>query len=98
VHSHPHEQSTMVERGCVRFTVDGADRLVSPGDVLRLPSGVPHGATMLDEEVVLIDIFSPIREDFLPSAACDALSSGSVRSGSLCLCVSVVKSRESIAA
>jgi quercetin dioxygenase-like cupin family protein len=66
VHSHPHEQITMVERGRVRFTVDGADRLVSPGDVLRLPSGVPHGATMLDEEVVLIDIFSPIREDFLP--------------------------------
>ena len=66
VHAHPHEQITMVERGRVRFTVNGADRLVSAGDVLHLPSGVPHGATMLDEEVVLIDIFSPIREDFLP--------------------------------
>ena len=66
VHSHPHEQITMVERGRVRFTVDGADRVVAAGDVLHLPSGVPHGATMLDEEVVLIDIFSPIREDFLP--------------------------------
>ena len=66
VHAHPHEQITMVERGRVRFTVDGADRVVAAGDVLHLPSGVPHGATMLDEEVVLIDIFSPIREDFLP--------------------------------
>jgi quercetin dioxygenase-like cupin family protein len=66
VHSHPHEQITMVERGRVRFTVDGADRIVSAGDVLHFPANMPHGATMLDEEVVLIDIFSPIREDFLP--------------------------------
>jgi unsaturated pyranuronate lyase len=65
VHSHPHEQITMVERGRVRFTVDGTDRVVSAGDVLHFPSNVPHGATMLDEEVVLVDIFSPIREDFL---------------------------------
>jgi quercetin dioxygenase-like cupin family protein len=65
VHSHPHEQITMVERGRVLFTVDGADRIVSAGDVLHFPSNVPHGATMLDEEVVLVDIFSPIREDFL---------------------------------
>ena len=66
VHSHPHEQITMVERGRVRFTVDGAERLVAAGDVLHLPPNVPHGATMLDEEVVLIDVFSPIREEFLP--------------------------------
>ena len=65
VHSHPHEQFTMVERGRVRFTVDGTDRVVSAGDVLHFRSNVPHGATMLDEEVVLVDIFSPIREDFL---------------------------------
>jgi len=65
VHSHPHEQITMVERGRVRFTVEGAERIVSTGEVLHFPSNVSHGATMLDEEVVLIDIFSPIREDFL---------------------------------
>lgn len=65
IHSHPHEQITIVERGRVRFTVDGVERIVGPGDVLHLPSNVPHGATMLDEPVVLIDIFSPIREDFL---------------------------------
>ena len=65
VHSHPHEQITMIVRGRVRFIVDGAERIVSAGDVLHFPSNVSHGATMLDEEVVLIDIFSPIREDFL---------------------------------
>jgi quercetin dioxygenase-like cupin family protein len=67
VHSHRHEQITLVERGRVLFTVDGEVRTVSAGDVLHFPSGMPHGATILDEEVVLIDIFSPIREDFLPS-------------------------------
>jgi quercetin dioxygenase-like cupin family protein len=68
VHSHPHEQITLVERGRVRFTVDGQERILSAGDVLHFPSGVPHGATMLDEEVVLVDIFTPVREDFLASS------------------------------
>lgn len=67
VHSHPHEQMTLVERGRVRFHVDGADHVAGAGDVLVFPSGIEHGATILDEPVVLIDIFSPPREDFLPA-------------------------------
>lgn len=69
VHTHSHEQITLVERGHVRFTIAGIDRMAAPGDVLNFPSGVEHGATMLDDEVVLIDIFSPVREDFLPQEA-----------------------------
>ena len=65
VHWHPHEQMTIVERGRARFTIAGDVRVVSAGDVLHFPPNVVHGATMLDEEVVLIDIFTPIREDFL---------------------------------
>ena len=65
VHSHPHEQITIVDRGRVRFVVAGVERLASAGDVLVFPPGVEHGATMLDEPVVLVDIFSPPREDFL---------------------------------
>jgi len=66
VHSHPHEQITMVERGGVRYIVDGQELVLKQGDLLHLPSGVAHGATMLDDEVVLVDVFSPVREDFLP--------------------------------
>lgn len=66
VHAHPHEQISIVERGRVVFTIDGQSRTASAGDVLYFPADVAHGATMLDEEVVLIDIFSPIREEFLP--------------------------------
>ena len=64
-HSHPHEQITLVEKGRVRFAIGDQIRIASAGDVVCVPSGVVHGATMLDEEVVLIDIFTPIREDFL---------------------------------
>ena len=65
VHSHPHEQMTIVERGRVKFTIADTARIAVPGDVLHFPPNVRHGATMLDEEVVLIDIFTPIREEFL---------------------------------
>ena len=66
VHSHPHEQITIVERGRValhdrRRASAWCRRATCSG----FPSGVEHGATMLDEEVVLIDIFTPVREDFL---------------------------------
>ena len=65
IHAHPHEQITLVERGTVRFTIAGQERVSSAGDVLHFPSQCEHGATMLDDEVVLIDIFSPVREEFL---------------------------------
>ena len=64
-HDHPHEQITIVERGRARFLIGEEERVVSPGDVIHFPPGSWHGATMLEEEVVLIDIFSPPREDFL---------------------------------
>ena len=64
-HDHPHEQMTIVERGKVRFFVEGKERIASAGDVLHFPPKCWHGATMMDEEVVLIDIFTPLREDFL---------------------------------
>jgi quercetin dioxygenase-like cupin family protein len=64
-HDHPHEQITLVERGRVRFIIGTEERIAQAGDVLHFPPGVWHGATMLDEEVVLIDIFTPLREDFL---------------------------------
>jgi quercetin dioxygenase-like cupin family protein len=65
VHTHPHEQMTLVLEGRVRFAIEGEERVAGPGDVLHFPSNVAHGATMLDEEVILVDIFTPLREDFL---------------------------------
>ncbi|HRH46164.1 MAG TPA: cupin domain-containing protein [Pyrinomonadaceae bacterium] len=64
-HTHPHEQMTLVVKGKVKFIIEGKPQIMSAGDVLHFPPHNRHGATMLDEEVILIDIFSPIREDFL---------------------------------
>ena len=69
VHRHPHEQMTMVERGRVRFFIEGEERIARAGDVLHFPSNLEHGATMMDEEVVLVDVFTPIREEFLKQGA-----------------------------
>jgi unsaturated pyranuronate lyase len=66
-HTHTHEQMSLVVSGRVRFFIEGKERIAVPGDVLHFPPNCLHGATMMDEEVVLIDIFSPIREDFLTS-------------------------------
>ena len=67
-HRHVHEQMTIVEKGRVRFVIGEVEKVFGPGEILLFPSGFWHGATILDEEVVLLDIFSPRREDFLKPA------------------------------
>ena len=66
-HAHVHEQITQVIRGCLRLTV-GEDAKESydlrAGDVLVLPSNVPHAGEAL-EDTQVIDVFSPPREDWL---------------------------------
>lgn len=66
-HTHPHEQMTLVVQGKIKFFISGEEHILKAGDVIYFPPQILHGATMLDEEVILIDIFSPIREDFLNS-------------------------------
>ena len=66
-HSHVHEQLTLVISGCLRLSVgdDGAETYdLRAGDVLCLPSNVPHGAEALEDTRVL-DVFNPPREDWL---------------------------------
>jgi len=71
-HDHVHEQMTIIEKGRVRFVLGSEEKDFGPGDVILFPGGFWHGATMLDEDVVLIDIFSPIREEFLKTAGREA--------------------------
>ena len=65
LHSHPHTQITYVVSGRFSFTIDGETRQVAAGDTLLKKNGVPHGCTCL-EAGVLLDIFNPMRGDFLP--------------------------------
>ena len=65
LHSHPHTQITYVLSGAFEFTIDGETRIVRTGDTLLKEDGVVHGCTCL-EAGALLDIFNPMREDFLP--------------------------------
>lgn len=65
LHSHPHTQITYVVSGRFSFTIGGETREVGPGDTMLKTDGVVHGCTCL-EAGVLLDIFDPMREDFLP--------------------------------
>ncbi len=64
-HQHPHEQTGYLISGSLRFFGAGEDTVVAPGDCWNFASGVPHGAEALEDSVV-IEVFSPIREDYLP--------------------------------
>ena len=64
VHSHPHCQNTYILSGRFRFTVDGEEVEVAAGDTLAFPANVPHGTLCL-EAGTLLDIFTPMREDFV---------------------------------
>lgn len=64
IHSHTQEQLSYVASGSIRFTVDGVERTLRAGDSILLPPGIAHGVAA-DEPCVLLDIFSPPREDFL---------------------------------
>lgn len=65
MHSHPHSQVTYVESGRFAMTIGEETREIGAGDGYRVPPMVEHGITCL-EAGVLIDAFSPLREDFLP--------------------------------
>lgn len=64
LHSHPHVQSTYVQSGRFRFTIDAREFEVGPGDAFIIPSGATHGCLCL-EGGELIDNFTPRRDDFL---------------------------------
>jgi quercetin dioxygenase-like cupin family protein len=64
-HSHPHEQMGILLEGKLEFTVGNVTRLLGPGDMWRIPSGVPHSVRALEAPVLALDVFHPIREDYL---------------------------------
>lgn len=63
-HAHPHEQISYVVSGQVEFIVDGVKKLLGPGDSCLMSSDATHSVTCLQEALIL-DLFTPLREDFL---------------------------------
>jgi len=64
LHNHPHIQSTFVQSGRFRFSIDGTEKEVGPGDSFVIPTNIEHGCVCL-EPGTLIDSFTPRRDDFL---------------------------------
>ena len=64
IHSHDAEQMTYVLQGALKFLIGGEEITVREGEVLHIPSGIPHQAEALDDTFEL-DLFSPIRTDWL---------------------------------
>ena len=60
IHSHPHEQFSLLLEGQLRLTVGGETRDIGPGEGWYAPGGVPHGGLVLgDDAAVFIDVYSP---------------------------------------
>lgn len=68
-HQHPHEQLGIVLEGQMELTLGEETRLLSPGDAYTIPPNLPHSARTLDQSCVVLDIFSPPREDYLAQIA-----------------------------
>jgi len=66
MHQHTHSQVTYVESGTYDLTIGDQTKRITGGDSFYIPSNVMHGATCITSGM-LIDVFSPVRNDFLPS-------------------------------
>ncbi|KZS41669.1 cupin [Aquimarina aggregata] len=64
IHDHHHSQVTYVQSGQFEVSINGEKKVLKGGDCFYIPPHAPHGAVCL-EAGVLIDVFSPIREDFM---------------------------------
>ena len=64
LHSHPHEQLGLVLRGMQALVVDDVPHELGPMEGYVLPGGVEHSAYCGPEGALVLDVFSPVREDY----------------------------------
>ena len=65
VHHHPHEQTGIIISGKLRFKIGEEIFEAESGDTWCIPGGIQHSVEVLENSVV-IEVFSPVREDYLP--------------------------------
>ena len=64
-HSHPHEQTGYLVEGKIRFTIGEQTFEAGPGDSWCIPGNTPHSAEIVEKSLA-VEVFSPVREDYLP--------------------------------
>lgn len=68
LHSHPHRQAGYVIRGSFEGVVDGKKAVLKAGDCYYAEKDEPHGLVALEDDSVLLDVFTPKRDDFVKQA------------------------------
>ncbi len=63
-HAHPQEQMGMVLIGRARFQIDDEERILGPGEMYRIPGGIRHRVEPLETPCRVIDVFSPVRDEY----------------------------------
>ena len=64
LHDHPHEQGGMLLKGQLELTIGDEVRVCEAGSMFLIPPNTPHKAVAVNGPVVVLDIFSPVREDY----------------------------------
>ena len=64
LHSHPHEQTGTVISGEFELTIAGETRWLKAGESFVIPGGVEHGGRTGNIPAKIVDVFSPVREDY----------------------------------
>ncbi len=64
-HAHPHEQAGMLLQGNLELTIGDETRLCKPGEMYIIPPDTPHTAKPVGGPATLLDVFSPVREDYV---------------------------------
>lgn len=67
-HAHPHEQIGLVLEGSIDLTLGNETRTLRPGDAYTIPGNLPHSAVAGPEGCLVLDIFSPPREEYAAAA------------------------------
>jgi quercetin dioxygenase-like cupin family protein len=67
-HQHPQEQLGIMLEGTLELTIGDETRVLKPGHAYTIPGNVPHHATTGDDGCLVLDIFSPVREDYAAQA------------------------------
>lgn len=66
LHNHVYEQIGYLVSGSLRLTIGSEKRVIAAGDSWCIGKNVQHGAQCL-EDAVAVEVFSPIREDYIPA-------------------------------
>jgi quercetin dioxygenase-like cupin family protein len=64
LHHHPHEQGGVVLSGRLELTIGAETRVLDPGQLYLVPPDVPHRARAVGGPCVVLDVFTPVREDY----------------------------------